>query len=205
MSNLLPPNATQQERALADTTERISNVPVPIRDIWNPDTCPWSALPWLAWAYSVDEWDQQWSEKQQRQAIKASYDVHRHKGTIGAVKDAMAALGFSAKIVEWFEQQPAGTPYTFKMLLTVAQEGITLSDINKLLAVIEASKNLRSHLDSIDLTITTQAITYMAAATSIGTELTYAAPAGALLLDGTWSLDASETLNGIKNYFGAHH
>ena len=35
MSDLLPPNATAQERALANTIARISDVPLAARRMWN--------------------------------------------------------------------------------------------------------------------------------------------------------------------------
>lgn len=203
MSDLLPPNATPQERALAEATARISDVPVPMRDLWNPDTCPAHLLPWLAWSFSVDDWDPSWSELQQRQAVKASHEIHRHKGTIGAVKDAMAALGFNAQVVEWFNQSPAGDPYTFDLRLGVDQSGITLSDTNRILSVINSAKNLRSHLGTIDITVTSSAKVYVATAAGSGHLIAYAHPAGALLLDGTWQLGGEENLDGLKNYFGA--
>ena len=42
---LLPPNATALERALASVIARISDVPVPIGDLWNPARCPAPLLP----------------------------------------------------------------------------------------------------------------------------------------------------------------
>ena len=36
------------------------------------ENCPADVLPWLGWALSVDDWDQDWSEQQKRSAIAAS-------------------------------------------------------------------------------------------------------------------------------------
>lgn len=94
MSNLLPPNATQQEHALDDSTARLGAVPVEIVKLWNPNTCPAALLPWLAWALSVDEWDETWTEAQQRATVAASYAVHSQKGTPYAIKTAVQALGY---------------------------------------------------------------------------------------------------------------
>ncbi|MDT9105875.1 phage tail protein I, partial [Escherichia coli] len=121
MSDLLPNNATPLEAALAEAIARISDVPTPARDVWNPDTCQANLLPWLAWAFSVDEWDADWSEAQKRAAIKAAVPVQRYKGTIGAVREALAALGFGVQVQEWFNQLPAGAPYTYRLLLTADQ------------------------------------------------------------------------------------
>jgi len=109
--SLLPPTATRLEHALERAMSmRISAIPVPIRTLNNPDTCPAHLLGWLAWANSVDVWDEAWPEAHKRAAIKASFFVHAHKGTIGAVRRALEALGIGLEIREWFETgDPRGT------------------------------------------------------------------------------------------------
>lgn len=153
MSDLLPYNATDQERALAETTARISNVPVVVREVWNPDTCPTNVLPWLAWAFSVDDWDANWTESQKREVIKQSVYSQRIKGTIGAVTRQLAALGYQIQILEWFQQNPAGTPYTFDVYITANQYPLTQADFQKILQVIDTNKNLRSHMDETQLIV----------------------------------------------------
>ena len=49
--SLLPINATQLERDLESSLERASDLPVPIKDVWNADQCPEHLLPWLAWSF----------------------------------------------------------------------------------------------------------------------------------------------------------
>lgn len=171
MSSLLPSSATPFENALGETVARISDVPTPARQAWNPDTCPASLLPWLAWAFSLDEWSDNWTEAQQRAAIKASYGVHRSKGTIFAVKQALAALGFNARVQEWFNQIPAGNPYTYRLLLEVDQVGYSQANLQKLLDVVNASKNLRSHLDVIVPKVVSSAQVYVGAVALIGSDI----------------------------------
>ena len=151
--------------------ERHATLPVPVRDVWNPATCPSNLLAWLAWAYSVDEWDSTWSEAQKRQIIQSSLDVHRHKGTIGAVKEALTALGIEVLVQEWFNQIPEGNPYTFKVLLQADQTGISQEAINTLFAVIERTKNLRSHLDKVQVVAKTTTGPYLAAVTGLGSDI----------------------------------
>lgn len=171
MADLLPKNSTTLEKNLSATTD-FSGIDVPIRDVWNPDRCPLKLLPWLAWAFSVDEWDASWTEQQKRDAIKASYSVHRHKGTIGAVKSALAALGFSVRVQEWFNQIPAGEPYTFRLLIDVDQIGFDLNGLEKMQKVVESSKNLRSHLSDIVTTVTSKNNLYTACVANTGHEIT---------------------------------
>lgn len=92
--SLLPSNATPMERALAQVIGRISDVPVPVADLWSPADCPAPLLPWLAWALSVDEWSPEWSEAQRREAIAASVEIHRHKGSMWAVRRALDVMGY---------------------------------------------------------------------------------------------------------------
>lgn len=198
MSDLLPPSVTPQERALAETAARACTLPLPARDLWNPDTCPIELLPWLAWAFSLDDWDQTWTEAQQRAAVKASYGVHRHKGTIGSVKDALLALGLGVQVQEWFNQIPAGAPYTYKLLLEVNQYGVSLAQLQSVMDVVENAKNLRSHMTSLDLTVASNSTVYIGAVALSGNDMAFTVPAGALVLDGTWTLGGTEILDGSR-------
>lgn len=74
---------------------------LPIRDLWNPATCPAAALPFLAWALSVDTWDPSWTEEQKRATIAGSIALHQRKGSVASVKNALAAAGYGdAEILE---------------------------------------------------------------------------------------------------------
>jgi phage tail P2-like protein len=163
MIDLLPPNATKQERALSSSIARLSTVPVPMRDLWNADTCPASLLPWLAWALNVDSWDSNWTDQQKRNVIKSSVDVHRHKGTVGAVRRIVDALGVGAVLQEWWEEYATiqtsggfqlvtntgvplvvqqGAPYT--AAITIASTDVSASVQDGLLAAIERVKPVRT-------------------------------------------------------------
>jgi phage tail P2-like protein len=178
MSDLLPANATAQERAVSLAIERSGAVPPVVREVWNPDTCPANLLAWLAWAFSVDEWDPAWTDAQKRGAIKSSIEVHRYKGTIGAVRSALEGLFYDVQVQEWFNQLPAGAPYTFRILLEVNQVGAPQAAFASLLNLLERTKNLRSHLDDIELIVKTPAGPKLVAASGVGSEivLTYEPP-----------------------------
>lgn len=96
---LLPPNATQAERALEQATAGLGELPAPLRELWDPDTCPAHLLPWLAWALQVDVWDNGWSDDAQRAAIRGAITVHRRKGTPWAIKRALANAGYGDAIL----------------------------------------------------------------------------------------------------------
>lgn len=172
MSDLLPPNATDQERAISEAGARVSSVPVLVRESWNAEHAPAAILPWLAWAYSVDEWDGAWTDAQKRGAIRQSAAVHRIKGTIGAIRTALQALGHDIRVQEWFSQSPKAAPYTFRLLLELSGTGLDTAGIAKLLNVVRSAKNLRSHMTEIVPTVTTAPVLYTAAAGMTGLEIT---------------------------------
>jgi len=169
VSDLLPPNATAQERALSIATGR--DVATPVRDVWDPDTCPSALLAWLAWAFSVDEWDTAWTDAQKREVIKSAASVHRYKGTIGAVQEALGALFVGARVQEWFNQIPAGDPYTFRILLEVDQAGVEQAAYASLYRVLDRTKNLRSHMEEVELIVKSTTGPTVAAYTNVGCEI----------------------------------
>jgi phage tail P2-like protein len=118
--NLLPPsNATPRERAHADTDGRLDDRRVEsatITTLKDPATCPAALLPYLAWERSVDVWDPAWPEATKRAVIAAAPDVHRHKGTVYAVKAVLGALQVDADVTEWWQETPKAAPYTFKVI-----------------------------------------------------------------------------------------
>lgn len=86
MNSLLPPGSSPLERRLAQTCSGISDLQVSLRDLWNPATCPIRFLPYLARAFSVDRWDESWTENVKRRVVQDAFYIHQHKGTISAVR-----------------------------------------------------------------------------------------------------------------------
>ncbi len=171
MSDLLPPNATDLEHAVADVCARIDEVPIIIRELWNPQTCPADLLPWLAWSFSVDDWDSSWSDQQKRDTIAAAIEVQQIKGTIGSVRSALAALGIDARVQEWFNQIPEGSPYTYKLLLEAYQTPVTQDGLAKVLQLIDTNKSLRSHMSVAEVSARSESPVYAGAASMVGSEI----------------------------------
>jgi phage tail P2-like protein len=105
MIHLLPPNASPLERALAATGAGIDTLPVALRDLWNPATCPVTLLPWLAWSLAVDEWDEAWTESVQRSVVADAIEVHRHRGTVWSLKRSLAPLGMAIDVIDQATQR----------------------------------------------------------------------------------------------------
>lgn len=143
MGTILPPNATQLEKDIESVIEtRYDAIEAKLRDTWNPDTCPAAFLPWLAWAFSVDVWDTEWTTQKKRSTIKAAFGIHQKKGTPNSVKNAVAALGGSTVLTEWHQQSPAGTPNTFTLLINYAGQEVTAGFQDSIITAIERTKRL---------------------------------------------------------------
>lgn len=143
--NILPPNATPLERNAAAVGSVIGNLPTPLRDLVNPDTCPVKLLPWLAWSVRVDAWDDAWTEAQKRAVIKSAYQVHKQKGTVASVEAALTALGVTADLVEWWQENPPATPHTFRLDLDTEYMDLTDSFAASIERQVSAVKPVRSH------------------------------------------------------------
>ena len=170
---LLPPNATAQEIALeAATAYRVESIPLPITSMIVAETCPQIVIPWLAWAASVDKWDSTWSIEQKRSAVAASLGVHKKKGTIGAVKSALSAIGYSVQVQEWFNQSPPGLAYTVRMIVNVDQHGIDQAGMAFVISVVNSAKNLRTHISEVVPAINTQSYLVIGGIPVVGSNVT---------------------------------
>ncbi|STJ83354.1 tail protein [Escherichia coli] len=122
-SRLLPTGSSPLEVAAAKACAEIEKTPVSIRELWNPDTCPANLLPWLAWSFSVDRWDDKWPEATKRAVIRDAYSFNCHKGTIGAIRRVVEPLGYLIEVREWWQLNEE--PGTFRIVVGVLEQGIT--------------------------------------------------------------------------------
>ena len=169
MKSLLPSNSTQLERALeAAFYERTI---IPLRTLYNAATCPVHLLPHLAWAWSVDRWDHRWAEPTKRAAIAASYYIHAHKGTIGALRRVVEPLGYLIEVVEWFNTVPTGVPGTFALKVGVLDTGITEKMYQELERLIDDAKPVTRHLSGLAISLETSGNCYLGVSVTDGDEI----------------------------------
>jgi phage tail P2-like protein len=118
LQDLLPSSASplQITLSLVDAQRyKILGAFPTLKTLLSPQDTPANMLPYLAYQRSVATWDSAWPEAIKRNVIEAAYEVHRHKGTVYAVKTALAALGVNAFVTEWWQTLPRGYPYTFEV------------------------------------------------------------------------------------------
>lgn len=154
-SDILPPNATVVERAIDAAGEaRIFGLPVQIRHLWNPETCPADWLHVLAWTFGVEEaWRSDWPEETKRAVIAAAPRVKRLKGTVAAVRAAVQAVAGVApvRIIEWFKPGGSGVPLTATVDIDVTGGAAALLT-HDAIAAANSAKRESVHL-SIRLTV----------------------------------------------------
>jgi phage tail P2-like protein len=146
--HLLPYNATILEQCLSAVSDAIAKIPVPIEEIWRPYDCPEPLLPWLAWALSVDDWDNQWPESVRRQAIMDSIPHHKKKGTRIALDTAVAPYQSVFVFQEWWEYGGQAYHFRFKGTMPPATWP-DLTNVNKMWNAAIRAKNVRSYPDPI--------------------------------------------------------
>lgn len=85
---LLPPNRTPWEKALSLTSAARRPLPAEIvREAVNPWTAPEHLLPWLAWSWSIDLWNDNWTTERKRRVIARAVRLHRLKGTEAGLRE----------------------------------------------------------------------------------------------------------------------
>lgn len=171
MSNsLLPPGSSALERRLAQACSGISGLNVPLRDLWNPETCPVNFLPYLAWAFSVDRWDESWPETVKRKVVKDAFYIHQHKGTVSAIRRVVEPLGYLIRVIEWWKTNDE--PGTFRLDVGVLDTGITEEMYHELERVIADAKPCSRHLIGLSITLDANGTVPVAVASYSGDELT---------------------------------
>ena len=164
-SRLLPPNTTSQERAAENATARLADVPTPLRELWNPDTCPEELLPWLAWALGIDNWKTYWPVSVKRELVRKAIGIKRSYGTAKSVRDTASAFGSAVALRENWQKTPPGAAHGFDISINVneaPQSGVTAEFIQDIYDEIGRAKPARSYF-SVTAGVSASAAVAMAA------------------------------------------
>lgn len=158
------------EQRASEACAVISDLSVPLRDLWDPWKCPVKFLPYLAWAFSVDSWDEGWSEQEKRSVIDESFWLHQRKGTVSAIRRVVEKLGYFMSIEEWWEVDgPAGT---FRLEIDVNEKGLTSKILDELNRLIADAKPVSRHLETMSISTPTSGAVFMGAAICSGEIIT---------------------------------
>lgn len=168
--SLLPPNATDGERAIEDAMRAGIDLSA-VGALWDPATCPAAVLPFLAWGLAIARWDPAWTDAEKRAAIADAIPFHRRKGTRAIVREVLDRFHPLLQVVEWWESSPRGAPHTFEIHAPAADIPASFLTADTAAAIIRdvaSVKPVRSHFNFIQ-SLEAEARFWMAAGGSLAT------------------------------------
>ncbi len=131
------------------TTEEFNSLRSVIKyvNIMDIDNVHESFLPWLAWWFRVDAWDDNWSDARKRESISSALILRKYKGTIWAVEHALELSLFDATVVPWYAMLPEGVRGTFRIdAMPSSSRGLTAqSDYDTFILLTESNKQASQH------------------------------------------------------------
>ena len=149
MTSILPTTCSDFELKFDELAERY-NFDSPLCDLWDADRCPEPLLIYLAWALSVDNWNEDWGLDVKRQVVKNSLDIHRLKGTTTSLKAAVDALGYGIDLEYWHQNSELAKG-TFRANIRASSTEITEETYSEINSVINNNKRGTLHLDSFKI------------------------------------------------------
>ncbi len=152
--------------------ERFKRLAIDVVNIYDIDKVPASVLPHYAEQYHItgyEGWIYADTEEKKRTLIKNSILFHRYRGTKYSIIEALKALGYPSKVFEWFEYD--GNPYYFKVNLQLDNLGINQDVRTLIIDLINSYKNVRSHLEGLDASLSFKAQPFAVCITSLSRTL----------------------------------
>lgn len=173
--------------------KRLQAIPLEVLLVYMIDKVPASALPLLAKQFDVLGYKGMklaGTDQDKRNLIKRSIELHRYKGTVWAIEEALKSIGFEDVIIH---EHANGHWAKFSIEITNTQVPISAESYSELIAMVNEYKNARSELVGVNMnlevediiTVTTDGVLI---ANELGVQDTVTINAG-LLYDGTGDYD----------------
>lgn len=132
---------------------RFTNLQLDKMLVYLIDTVQAVAIPYLAEQFDVLGYKGMRlakTEADQREIIKRSIELHRFKGTLWAVEEALRSIGYGdVQIIEHADDHWA----KFRVLVDIGTHPINVVEIADVVKMINEYKNTRSHLTDLTYTI----------------------------------------------------
>lgn len=95
------------------------------------------------------------TDQQKRDILKRAIELHRYKGTVWAVKESLKSIGFRDIILT---EHVNG--HWARFSLSIENQDVILGDAQfaDIIAMVEEYKNVRSYLDSVTVSLSTEDI-----------------------------------------------
>jgi len=99
----------------------------------------------LAWEFDIDWYEKNsMSLEEKRETVKIAPDIKRKRGTKWAVERVISLYLGEGGVVEWYEKEPPGTPFTFEVY--TSNEEVTEELFAQFEEAANIAKNKRSHM-----------------------------------------------------------
>jgi phage tail P2-like protein len=135
---------------------------------------------------------------QKREVIKRAIELHRFKGTVWAVKEALKTIGYPDAVLTEHVGSGAGAWATFRIEIDAGSNPISAAAVDELVRMIDEYKNVRSHLLDISYKIS-----FDPDAVTLADE-SYESPAvddsDDIYVGGDFRYNGAYTYNGDRNY-----
>lgn len=150
LAAITPDSIRDDEQIKAATTAIQTQISALASDINNAlpllpnlDKLPGKIVDLLAWQYHVDFYDSTSSIEARRDRVRTAIQDHRIAGTRAGMERALEAVFESNnfEIVEWWQLEPKGDPYTFFVFIHVP---FTDEQFNRAKAIAQVLGNVRS-------------------------------------------------------------
>lgn len=168
--SLLPPNATDAERAVEDAMRADIDLSA-IGTLRDPATCPAPVLPFLGWGRAISRWDPEWTEAETRAAVADAIPFHRRKGTPASVREVLDRFHPLLEITEWWQTSPRGVPHTFQVRAPAANipaSFLTSATAAAIIRDVASVKPARSHFTFVQ-SLEAQALGWLASGANLAT------------------------------------
>lgn len=132
--------------------QRLSQIQLDALLVYMIDTVNASALYWLAQQFDVlgyKGWKLADTEDKKRSLIKKAIELHRYKGTIWAIKEALRTVGYPDAVITEHVTHWAG----FTIQLNAGDTDVNVDQIAEAVAMVNEYKNVRSHLMGLQFNI----------------------------------------------------
>jgi phage tail P2-like protein len=178
--------------------QRLSELELDKLLIYLIDTVDASALPFLAEQFDVLGYKGMrlaHSEADEREIIKKSIELHRFKGTLWAVEEALKAVGYGDCVIEEHVDDHWAK---FRVHVDIGTHPINVLEIDDVVKMITEYKNTRSHLVDLSYTISFDEDSF-----TIEEDLQTSQAStdeDAVTFGGGFFYDGAETFNGDRNF-----
>lgn len=143
------------------------------------------------------------TEAEKREVIKRAIELHRYKGTIWAIKQALVTIGYPLENAAGIPaivitEHVSGHWARFKVTIELGGNPISVAAIAELVRMITEFKNTRSWLDEISFTLALEDDNLKMTDESIENQAVI--DTDTINAGGNFKYDGSETYDGTNNY-----